>query len=216
MKKLNDLKLSVVGIVASFVGCIADVLLLYTPNGNYEAADYSFFRDISPIRLLWGQQLGILAIPFIILGLIPVYKALKPAGSQYIMPLAALTLYVVIIGVVYHGLVSMGGLVVHLVPLPQADDALRQARTHFEVWSAVLVAVFLAICIGLFYIIRYKPTCYPPAMAWCNPILIYAFTLLFYILCPLWGGVFLVAGFNLSIFVFLVVSTIILWNKDLH
>lgn len=213
---LGKLKmLGMVGVMAALIGCIGDLLLLYAPDGGYEKMDYQFFDRISDWRLQLGHYLGVLFIPFELLGFLLVYYALRPAKSKLVLPIIASTVYVMIIGVAYHGMVGLGGMVMHYQAQVQSDPASFTAffdnfKLFFEPLGFVLFLVFLFISLGLFYIIRYDNTLYPRWVAFFNPLFTYIVIVLIYLLFPGIGSALMVTGFNLSILVLLLVSVMVL------
>ncbi len=205
----------IIGIIAAFIGCIGDVLLLYSPNGGYENMDYLFFNDIADWRICLGHYLGVLFIPLELVGFWQVYQALKESNSRLVIPVLMATVYVMVIGVAYHGMVGMGGLLVHAQQVEEigvVSSYLKWGITMFEPLGSILFFVFLFISFGLFYLIYSQKTAYPRWVAFTNPLFTYLIWVLLYLISPAVGGLFVVAGFNLSILIFLAVSTIVLWD----
>ncbi len=210
----------IVGVLAALVGCVADVLLLYVPNGAYEQQDYLFFQQIPQWRLTLGHYLGVLTIPLELVGFWQVYRAIETAGNRYVVPVMAATVYVMVIGVAYHAMVSIGGTVMHL----QRQNVLSQTaftslfdtvKFYFEPFGAVLFILFLFISFGLFYIIYFRKTLYPKWVAFFNPLFIYLAIVVIYLLFPQHiGSLLMVAGFNFSILVLLAISTVVLWEVE--
>lgn len=208
----------VIGMAAALLGCIGDVLLLYVPNGGYEKWDYTFFSSIAYWRLLAGHYLGVLFIPFQLVGFWQIYQAIKSAENRFVLPVMAMTLYVIIIGVAYHGMLGELGTFLQLNESSGLATEIRattkaQLIAFLEPLGGVLFVLFLGISLGLWSIIRYQNTLYPRWMAWVNPLFIYVLITGVYVLFPSWGSALMVAGFNLSIFILLTCSTIVLWNK---
>lgn len=207
------------GMLAAAVGMTADVLLLYVPNGGYENWDYRFFTQIGADRLLWGHFLGVIFIPFELLGFWQVYKALEPAGRRFVLPVMLPIVLVTVWGVAYHAMLAGLAAVMRLqgagALLPAVfEDTYLHLKTAIEPLGYLLFGIFVYISGGLFYLIRYRVTLYPRWVAWVNPLLVYLLAVGLYMLFPQHvGSAAVVAGFNLAIFVTLAVSTAVLWRR---
>ncbi len=202
-----------IGIAAAFLGCIADILLLYAPQGGYENMDYLFFHDISPTRLMLGHFLGILFIPFELIGFLQVFQMIKKAGNKWLVPLVIATIYVMVVGVTYHGMMGQMGSFLHfgaktgISSNPLFVDTVTTMKAYFEPLGFVLFLVFLFISLSLSYLIFTNKTYYPKWMAFAAPLFSYIVFFLLYTIVPSIGGLFIVAGFNLSILILLAAST---------
>lgn len=204
-------KATYVAMCAAVLGAVADLLLLYNPNGGYFDNTYMFLLDISQTRLMAGHFLGIFAIPLEMLGLFQVYRALKPAGTKLAWAVMICTLYLGFPGVVYHGTVAFTGAYLKLMQQAPANfeqmaDLWPQVRLLSDVLAAALPAGFFVLSGLLLYTILKKPTLYPRWMAAFTPITFYViFFLAFFIVKPV-GAVLIPAGFNLSFLGFFAVS----------
>ena len=209
----------IIGIIAALLGITADLLLLYVPNGGYENWDYQFFTQISTQRIYWGHLIGVLCIPFELVGFWQVYKALEPAGRRWVLLFLLPVLFVTIWGVAYHAMLAGFAAYMRLqaeVTIPEAlsTQTFEHLKDTLEPLGNLLFLLFVFISGGLFYLIRYKETLYPKWVAWVNPLLIYLAAVGLYLLFPQHiGSMAVVAGFNLSIFVVLSTSTIVLWKR---
>ena len=209
----------IIGIIAAFLGCVADVLLLYAPNGGYERQDYLFFEQIPQWRLTLGHYLGVLVIPLELIGFWQVYQAIKSAGNKYVIPVMLATVYVMVIGVAYHAMVSIGGTVIRaknyaLLSEEYFTSFFDTIKFYFEPFGAILFVLFLFISAGLFYIIWFRKTLYPKWVAFFNPLFVYLAIVVMYLLFPQHiGSMLMVAGFNFSILILLSISTVFMWNR---
>lgn len=199
-----------IALAAALLGAVADVLLLYNPNGGYEMDDYRFMLDLAPTRILIGHFLGIVFIPLEMLGLFQVYRALKPAGEGWAWAIVVSALYLGFPGVVYHGTVASTSSVLRL--MEQAPELVKPEwdfiRLQVDPLAAALPIGFVIMTIILTYVILKKPTLYPKWMAWCNPLTFYALFLICYLIIPPLGSLLIPAGFNLAFFFFFLFSLI--------
>jgi ABC-type Fe3+-siderophore transport system permease subunit len=189
-----------IAIAAALLGAIADVLLLYSPNGGYEVGDYAFLKDISTNRIVVGHYLGIFFIPLEMLGLFHIYRCLSPAGGWQPWAVVIGALFVGYPGVAYHGMVAF----IHTLVNQGTTDAalIEHLRLLSEPVGGALAVGGLAVA-GLFaYIVLKKNTFYPKWMAWCNPGTFYILFALSYLVIPPVGNVLLPAAFNLSFLLF--------------
>ncbi|CAN5356245.1 hypothetical protein BH09BAC1_BH09BAC1_02050 [soil metagenome] len=193
-----------IAIAAALLGAVADVLLLYSPNGGYEMGDYAFLRDISTNRIVIGHYLGIFFIPLEMLGLFHIYRCIKPAGGW--MPWAVVigALFIGYPGVAYHGMVAF----IHtLVTQGTAGAALiEHMRMLSEPVGAALAVGGLAVAGVFMYVVLKKHTFYPKWMACTNPGTFYIIIALTYLLIPPVGNLLMPAAFNLSFALFFACS----------
>ena len=202
--------LGVFGCVVALIACVSDLILLYTPNAQYEVLNYTYFLAIEQWRIPIAHFLGVTSIPLELVGMLLVYAALKPAGSKWVLPIMGVTVYLVIIGTAYHAMLSQMAGYMH-----SCNEAPLLLKQTIDPMTSILYLTFALLSIGLFYVIRYKTTHYPKYFAWVNPLLIHIVLALIYWLEPVYGGALLVTGLNLSVFILLFASTLVLWDKDL-
>ncbi|MEX0811630.1 MAG: DUF6796 family protein [Chitinophagales bacterium] len=197
-----------IAMFGALLGGIGDVLLLYHPDGNYEAGDYLFLADIPPHRLLIGAYLGILFIPFQVFGLAVLYQKLKPAieGKSWLFFFAIiLTLFP---GIAYHATCAFTGMYLRIaqdLPADQSDYMFQQfdfIKLLFEPLGAFLALGFFVLSFLYSFLIWKRETQLEKWKAWFNPALIYTFCIVVYLVFPLIGNVLAPAGFNLSLFLF--------------
>jgi len=207
-------KFLIVSIVAALLGCISDVLLLYSASGNYHTGDLNFFDSISLNRINMGFFIGILFIPFEILGLSIIGEELYPEKSTKRKLFQFLLEYLFILGLIYHGIISIMGIV---------KKEATNANYVIELCNALHDPLVLILGIGFvllsFCIISpvLKGCRLPKKLLLFNPVMVYAILLVLYLLLPSIGNWTIVAGFNLSIFVFLLAAFITVedevWNE---
>ena len=201
--------LAVLGIVAAACGACADTFLLYNPKGGYLAGDYRFLADISFRRLLLGHYIGIVAIPFELLGFVLVARAM-PSGNW--RPIAgSLGLIAMICGICYHATVGAIGLTIsRSLKAGHASAAWVQHAKDLAWFSeplgAVIVVGFALLSLGWAWMVWKDETGYPRWMAFLNPLSIYGLLALLYVVLPVVGRWTLPVGFNLAIGIFLLLS----------
>lgn len=192
---------SLIGILGALIGAVADVLLLYTPDARYETGSYLFFNDIAYWRLLAGHYLGILFIPLELFGLAAFLYCLQPLSRLKNSLLLCCTFMVMMVGVTYHA--TLGQLAIY-IKTGGGSKLLHLYQSFSEPLSVGLFLIFLILCIIIAHHLFTQPTMYPKWMAFLSPICIYAIIGLWYFAI---GGsianILIVAGFNLSIAVFL-------------
>lgn len=200
MEKSKLLKAIKIGILGAALGCIADVLLLYTPNGGYETGDYRFLLDISYIRLLFGHYLGILFIPLEVAGFWVIYQLMLPIQRQLANIIWYTAVYVAFLGVTYHATIGLVGTYLHHYDKAgNAQELLQELKWFYDPLAVILFIGFMIISGILFYVFYFKQNRWPKWMAFFNPFILYLLFGLLYLLWPAGGGVLLVAGFNLAI-----------------
>ncbi|MDX2001481.1 MAG: DUF6796 family protein [Chitinophagales bacterium] len=201
-------QLTKLAIVAAFIGAVADVLLLYNPEGGYENGDYFFLTQISNFRLLAGHYIGIFFIPLAMMGLLHVYHCLKPAGVTLAAGICMATLYLGYPGVVFHGTVAFTANFLKL--MINGDTNINSLMPYIRMLSDPL-AIFMPLAFmtvsGLFvYTVIRRQTRYKRWMLFCNPLTFYSIFLVSYIVVPPVGEILLPAGFNLSFGLFFLCS----------
>lgn len=209
----NKNKLFIVAIIASFIGCIADVLLLYHPEGNYHLGDYQFFHGISKERIIPGYYLGILFIAFELLGFWVVSKAVFPKEENKNRLFFTFVSFLFLLGIIYHAAVSYIGIFIKEVP--NGLEIINQYQSLFKPLELIMGIFLVIITFFIINRINKNKTLLPKWVLFFNPVFIYGILILFYLFIPLIGNLLIVAGFNLSNGVFLSACTYALWNKTL-
>ena len=200
-----------IALIGTFVACIADIALLYVPFGGYEKWDYTFFNQISQTRLYIGSYLGILFIPFELFGFVVVRQMLQPAPQSRIDLISLLVLFAIIWGIAYHALVATMGTWVQLAQAsPISADVFAQhsqtLKGYFEPLGNILLLLFALLSLLMAHTVWKYPTAYPKSMAWLNPFVIYLAIVLIYCCNKTVGSALMVAGFNLSVFIWLLIT----------
>lgn len=199
------------GIIASIFASIADIMILYSPNGGYHLMDYLYLKDVPYQRLLIGHYLGLVAIPIYLLGLWWVAKALKPAGDQIPVRVFSFLVFMLILGVLYHGLVAMIWMLVNSQENPAA--LIEQGKVFFEPVSTFLILLVIVACSVFIYWVVKGKSLFPKWIIWCTPVFSFIIFILLYIFIPIVGNYLIVSGFNMSVGLFLFASWIALKDK---
>jgi hypothetical protein len=195
-----------IAVLGACIGMTGDLFLLYSPDGGYEAGDFEFLRGIDNGKLLIGHYLGILGIPLEVAGIWVIGKALEKMGRKTANLAMGLGLYLMFLGVAYHGTVYPLGNAVRA-----GDGSLEIFRPFSEPLGLVFALLFflgiLALTIAIFRGKTYLPRSYGLA----SPLVSYPLCLLAYVLLPALGNFLAPMGFNLSMAIFIGVLG---WNAE--
>lgn len=199
----------VVGVLATAIMVVADLVMLYAPpRGGTPPLQY-FAAAISRDRLILGDYLGLFALPFVLAGLLHVYAGLRPAGFWLAVLPVALLGYAYVLGAAFHHGVALLVSAVQedaATAAPLANQFLRPLLTVFTLTAA-------SGAIVLFLVLLTRRTAYPAWMAWLSPLPTFALSFLLRRFGPpTFAGVLVPAGHNLAMFVFFTCSTIVLWR----
>ncbi len=209
----SDKLLLIIAMIAAAIGCLADYLLLYASSGNYHLGDYKFLLEIPLGRLSWGHYLGILFIPFELLGFYVFAKGFKPLGRRYPFLIMIVAIWLVTLGVAYHGMLAFVGQFLH--EAPEKTLMLEQTRHLFEPLSFIMaVGFFVFAMLTILWIFQGK-TDWTKKIIPFNPVLGYMVITLVYFAFPLIGNILMVMGFNLANLVFFGACLVFLpkWNS---
>lgn len=201
-------------IIAAIIGCVADVLLLYHPDGNYHLGDYQFFLGISKERIIPGYYLGVLFIAFELIGFWLVSKAIFPKEKQKDRLFFASLCFLFLLGIVYHAAVTFIGVIIK-----EADNGLEIIQQYQSLFRPLEIIMGVFLVIPTFFIIQRilkGVTLFPKWIVFFNPVLIYGIVILLYLFIPVIGNFLIVAGFNLSNGIFLAACFYALRNISLQ
>ncbi len=203
----------IISIVASVLASIADVMILYSPNGGYHTMDYLFLRDVPYQRLVIGHFLGILTIPAYLLGFWWVSRALAPLGKHIPGRAFGVAIFILILGVTYHASVGMIWLLAN--DLEHSTELLAKGRIFFEPISNILIVLVMIFSTWLGAWIYQQKTMFPRWMVWFLPVFPFLLFVACYLIIPVIGNVLIPAGFNITIGIFLLASFLALKDQDL-
>ncbi len=92
----------VIGILATATLVVADLVMLYIPARGATPPLQHFAVAVSRHRLILGDYLGLLALPFVLVGLLHIYVGLRSAGFWLaIVPVGFLG-YACVLGAAFH------------------------------------------------------------------------------------------------------------------
>ncbi len=169
----------VVGVVGALLGCVGDIYLTYVPvegaMPNRWDDVLSLVSQIPPERLALGQYLGVFGIPFGMAGLWAIYRALRPAGPRWALPMIVLAFFGYCVGVSYHAQLAPLGSYLQLAAESGAGPELlaqHNASMHSYLWPNMLVVQGLFGMMTILYIVVVARghTRLPRWMALVNPI----------------------------------------------
>lgn len=210
----------VIGAAGSLIAATGDFVTAYTaaplPAMNtvpwLSFADFAdFVAPKSQLDLLLGHYLGVLFIPLNVLGLWHVYLALAPATPRFALAFLASGASLAVVGAAFHGTV---GLAVTAIRVGDAET-LTHAVAYVEPLAWILTVAGSALFLALAGVIWRARTAFPRWMAWISPLLMQLWLIAAAHLLPLeLANVLLLTGFNLSVFIFFAVSTVILWHHQ--
>lgn len=191
-------KLTRLGIAASVLGVIADLLLLYVPGTQYERDAYLFLTRITRERSIAGALLGLLSIPLEVIAFRQLAESLgqnrDPLGRRWLD--WSLT-YLLVIGTGYHLLVPI---LRELVQFHGLTSSLHQG--YLRVLEAGVLVTFLSMSGAWARLVSRGEFGLPVSFQWSSPLLFYGAILALYRLSPTVFGGIAVAGFNLSFLLF--------------
>ncbi|MCP5149209.1 MAG: hypothetical protein H6983_11990 [Ectothiorhodospiraceae bacterium] len=171
----------------------------------------TFLTPKTQAELLVGHYLGVLFIPLNVLGLWHVYLGLAHRGGRFPVVFLVVGTFIAVAGAAFHGMVGLA------VTAVRAGDGatLEAAQAYFEPFGWILVLTAGTLFLGLAGWIVTRRSAFPRWVVLLSPGPVQLWILGLAYVVPLDLSVaLLVSGFNLSIFVFLVVSTVTLWAYD--
>ena len=190
-----------IGIIAAFIGTIADHLLLYNPAGGYLSQDYSWMISLPLDRVTIGHNLGVFVIPIDAVGVWVVYRGLEKSSKKMGLAALALGFYLGGIGAAVHG--TMGPLTKAMASGADAET-ITFYKNLFEPVAGVFVLGFFALSILFTVVVLTRETRFPKLTALFNPFSIYSVVFLLYLTIPVIGNVLMPMAFNLSLGLFYV------------
>ncbi|MBH1940185.1 hypothetical protein I5677_04655 [Mobilitalea sibirica] len=211
--------LGLIGILGMLITIISDFILLAKPTDAY-----TFFKmgtetmaDISSWRITVGTFLGVIVLPIQILGLIPLYYALKPAGKVQSRIVFFISAHALMMGVGFHtayAYMGSGWRLYHNV-VTDKDLVLDLMHRYDFYWRIIIIIMMSELIVSsiLYVIILLKgKSMFPKWMALLNPVFIMALVLpLIAVLPAPVGGYVAPAVLNISTLVF--VSIIMIQYK---
>lgn len=208
-----------IAVFATIAVAVGDFLSLYSPDG-IDATGYTHLLEISETRLRAGYFLGILSLPFFILGFWQVYQGLKPAGKWRSLPVLLINIFVIVIGTVTHGQTALLALVVQAQDKisGEAQAVLAEMFDQFTFYynPILLVLRVLTLITTVWFIVAVlsKRTLYPQWMVFFSPWVLLIVLMVPSFISPTIGGYLIPSAFNIAHTIFFGLSTILLWKKE--
>lgn len=210
------IKLGLIGIISVLITIISDFILIGKPSTAYDflLSGTESMWDISTARITIGAFIGVVALPFQSLGLVPVYYALKSSGK--VLPAIAVISYAhaLLMGVAFHisyAFIGYGWKLNHRPDATQITTDLMQQYNIYWIILMVIMTVEILLCSVIYSVVVAKgKTSYPRWMAIFNPALVVAITLplVFLIPYPI-GGYIAPACLNISTILFFILTMVL-------
>ena len=214
------------GVVGMAMGVAADLASGYATGSSGEvvsAFSVLALENLDPFlaakpfgQVVVGHYLAVLGIPLGIFGFWQVYRGIRPAGRWLPRLVWFLGVWGFVVGTVFHASFAF------VVAGIQADTGtgslepmLARFATVFEPVGLLLVAVMTVALVLLFYLVAFRETRYPRWFALVNPLLLQAVAAAIALVAPEPVRIVLVVtAYNLSVLLFFVVSTALLWSVE--
>jgi hypothetical protein len=202
---VSSFALTIIGCVGLLVLIAADLVLVWTPARNLDVG--RAVQGKSDARLVWGALAGVIAIPFVLAGVVSLWPALAPGGVWLSYPPVLLAGFAYVIGAGFHAAVGLYSLAVRDAAAPAT---LKQMARIFDPLRTLLwVSIFLS-SIWLFVAVVSGATLYPRWVAAVSPLpCVVVFRILGRVGPPAIAGAAVPAGGNTAMLIFLVVSLVV-------
>jgi len=207
------LKLGWIGIISVLITIISDFILLGKPSSAYDyfVNGTETMGDITTYRITMGTFIGVIILPFQVMGLIPVYYALKPAGKIIPAVILIMNAHALLMGVAFHISYAYIGLAWKLNHRVDATDITMELIKQYDIyWTILIVTIAAEVLVSsVIYsvVVAKRKTLYPQWMAIFNPAIVVACTLALVVLIPSpLGGYFAPAFLNISTIVFFLLA----------
>ena len=205
------LALGLLAICAAALLSLADMALLYSPEGGYGFASYQPLADVPRWRLLLGHYLGVLLLPVYIPGYWLVFRGLRDAGVWRSWPVLLLGSYTAAIGGAFHGLIALLALIVQHgdTDLAASQGLLEQAGAFADPLHGLVNGLFVLSSIWFAVAVISGRTRFPRWLAAANPLILGLAIVAPYFLAPGFKPALLAApaSFNLAHLVFFCLVT---------
>lgn len=206
------LALSLLGMLSVLVTIISDFILIGKSSTAFSflVLGTESMWDIEPWRITAGAFIGVVVLPFQLLGLVPLYFALKPAGK--VLPIIAVltNAHMLLMGVAFHisyAYIGSGWIVYHKNELTNqiTSEIVDKFDSYWMILAVIIVIELLFSSIIYIIVVLKGKSLFPKWMAIFNPlcIVLFTFPLVFILPAPI-GGYIAPAYLNLSTMIFFV------------
>jgi hypothetical protein len=164
--------LGALAICAAALLAVADVALLYSPDGGALSAGHQGLADVASWRLLLGHYLGILLLPAYIPGYWLVKHGLRGAGAWSSWAVFLLGSYAAAIAIARHALVAPLALIARLggSEPPGSSPLLALARGYAEPVQGLVAGLLLLASIWFAVAVLSGRSRFPRWLAAANPM----------------------------------------------
>jgi hypothetical protein len=201
------------GIVSVVITIISDFILIGKPNSAFAflMLGTESMWDIPASRIAAGAFIGVAVLPFQLLGLVPAYFALKPAGRLLPMMAVIANAHTLLMGVAFHisyAFIGSGWILHHQ---ENADGITSGLMDRFDLyWRILAVIMFVELLFSsvIYTIVILKgKSLFPKWMAVFNPVgvTVMAFPPVFMLPYPV-GGYIAPAYLNISTMIFFIMT----------
>lgn len=208
--------LSTLGMLGVLITIISDFILLGKPNSaiKFFVFGTETMWDIESWRITLGTFIGVFALPFQLLGLFPLYYAIKPAGRFLPFITVIGNAHALLMGVAFHmsyAYIGSGWTLYHQNDISK-EITTKMIDSFSFYWLILLVIMSLEILLSsliyIFIVIKGK-TLFPKWMAIFSPIgiILITFPILLAIPNPI-GGYIAPACLNIATFIFFMITRI--------
>lgn len=208
------LLLSILGMVGVFVTILSDFILIGKPASaiTFLKLGTSSMWDIAPWRITTGAFIGIVVLPFQVLGLTPVYFALKPAGR--ILPIVAViaNAHTLLMGVAFHisyAYIGSGWRLYYQSDLQNriTIEMMDQFDFYLKLLSVIILTELIFSSMVFAIIVLKGKSLFPKWMAVFNPVGVTLITLPIIFLLPYpIGGYLGPACLNIVTLIFFIIT----------
>ncbi|HKL99486.1 MAG TPA: DUF6796 family protein [Mobilitalea sp.] len=211
----------IIGIMGVLTTIISDIILLGRPSSAAE-----FFHnatkcmaDISHGRITAGTFIGVIALPFQVLGLAPLYYGLKSSGKVLPLIVVLIDAHALLMGVAFHMSYTFMGRGWKFYQESGLDQNIISDLLHrFDDYWGLLILIIATelICGTIIYIIIIlkRTSSFPKWMALVNPLVVMSLVLpLIYILPSPIGGYIGPTVLNLSTLIYILVTMLLFGKK---
>jgi len=215
------LTMGLVGMVSALITIISDFILIGKPSTAYLFLKMGTesMADLAQWRIAVGAFIGVIVLPFQILGLIPVYYGLKSSGKVLPLIVVITTAHTLIMGVAFHiSYAFIGSGWRQFYEMDSGNKITSELVKRFDFYWRILVIIMLIEILfsSIIYavIIAKGKTLYSKWMAILNPIclLTILFPFIFLLPAPV-GGFIAPAYLNISTIVFYGFSTAVIYSR---
>ena len=215
------LAFGVVGILAVLLTIVSDLILIGKPTSAYSFLKLGTesMADIAQWRITVGTFIGVIVLPFQILGLIPVYHGSKPLGRVVPLIVVITNAHALIMGVAFHiSYVYIGSVWKAYYESGLENKVTFEIIKRFDFyWKLIIIIILIELLFSsIIYVLAIMSgrTLYPKWMAILNPlcVLIFVFPIIFILPAPI-GGFLASAYVNISTMVFFSISTFVIYKR---